>query len=91
MIITFSKGGGKAIEKRLRDSIFSFLEDHSTVASNRLVKNKLELNKNRFIPARYLEENRIEIYKKSPFRNLVSKSTFYKYTKKSNQFKKPHR
>ncbi len=70
MIISFSKGGGKAIEKRLWDSIFSFLEDHSTVASNRLVKNKLELNKNRFIPARYLEENRI--LQKKP----ISKSCF---------------
>jgi hypothetical protein len=63
-----------AIEKKLKDSIFTFLEEHSTVASNILVKNKL--NENRYIPARNLKDNKIELYKKSPFQNLVSKSSF---------------
>ena len=69
----------------------SYLQERSTVAANRLVKEKRYSRDHHYQTVRYLDENMIELYKQFPFRNEISKSTFVKYLKKTGQFKKPHR
>ena len=74
----------------------------STVASNRLVIDKINKQQGvrgaEYVPARYLEENKAELYKDwslNHARQLVfkvpSKRTFYNYVKKMSIFKNPHR
>ena len=86
-------GGASPIPRHIQLGIETFLYENSSIASNRLVKNKNKhsLNYNRYIPARYLQENRTELFKKSPYRNIISKSTFFKYSKINGEFKNPHR
>lgn len=70
------------------------MNQHSSIASNRLVVNRDKsdtenhLNK---IPARYLDDQKSELYKLFPFSNEISKSTFNKYACLSGVFKRPHR
>ena len=87
------KGGNSSIPLSLQKGIEEYLHEHSSIASNRLVqvKNKKSTHFKRFIPARYLHENKTELFKKSPFQNLISKTTFLKYAKINNEFKQPHR
>jgi hypothetical protein len=77
----------------LKNRIYSFLKENSTVASNRIVKNKDNtwLNPGVNISARYLNDGNINLFNKFPFKNAISKPTFMKYLIKSGQFKKPHR
>jgi hypothetical protein len=86
-------GGKKPIPAQVRESIRSYLEDHSTPASNRLVRDKtqMKIRPKKYIPVRYLSENKTELYKQSPFLDIVSKSTFLKYAKIDNIFKNPFR
>jgi len=69
----------------------TYLKEKSAVASNRLVLNKNNPTEKIRIPVRYLEASFTELYKKFPFKQLISWSTFFKYAKLSGQFKKPHR
>lgn len=78
-----------------------YLMQKSTVASNRLIIDKMNKQQGvqaEYVPARYLEENKAELYKdwsENHARNLVfkvpCKRTFYKYVKKMSIFKNPHR
>ena len=88
-----NKGGGQKISEPLREAIKSYLYENSSIASNRLVKNKDKDDENfdKNVPARYLEGNLIELYKNFPLANQMSKETFFKYLNKSGEFKKPHR
>lgn len=70
----------------LQNNIKEYLEQKSTVASNRLVHVEKEL-----VHVRYLEERQIELYKKFPDNDRVKKTTFHNYLAKSRIFKKPHR
>lgn len=65
-----------------------FLKEKSNIASNRLVKIK---NTGQLVPARYLEENKTELFKLYQFSEQISKSTFFKYTNLNVEYKKPHR
>ena len=87
------KGGGRPIPLHLQKGIECYLKENSNIASNRMVKikSKNNLNSQRYIPVRYLQDTKIELFNKSPFKNLISKSTFYKYLNTENQFKNPHR
>lgn len=70
------------------------MNDKSTVASNRLVTNKNFVpggEEEKVIPARYLEENLIDLYKKFPLKDQVKNCSFRNYLKKSGVFKKQHR
>ena len=82
------KGGGSSIQNYLKQSVVDFLKEKSNIASNRLVKIK---NSGTLVPARYLEENKTELYKIFPFSNQISKSTFFKYTNLNVEYKRPHR
>ena len=88
-----TKGGGKPISSVLQQSIETFLHENSNVASNRMckVKNRKRLNYNRYIPVRYLQDNKMQLFNKSPFKNKISKSTFFKYANIDGQYKNPHR
>ena len=55
------------------------------------LKSRYHLNEKRYIPVRYLQDTKIELFNKSPFKNLISKATFYKYANIDKQFKNPHR
>lgn len=81
------------LPENIQKGVEAYLQDNSSIASNRLVKNKNPNNNNykSLVPARYLNESRTELFKKSPFKNIISKSSFFKYAKLSNEFKKPHR
>ena len=46
---------------------------------------------NNYLPVRYLSDSRSQLYRNFPFRNEISKATFYKYCKLSGQYKNPHR
>lgn len=50
-----------------------------------------ENNQKKLINVRYLEDNKLELYKSFPFNNELSLSTFYKYSNKSGHYKNPHR
>jgi hypothetical protein len=86
-------GGGQTIPLHLQKSIKCYLNENSNIASNRMIKikSKNQLNNNRFIPVRYLQDTKIQLFNKSPFKNLISRSTFYKYANIDGQFKNPHR
>lgn len=86
-------GGGTSIPVQLSKSIDDFLKEKSNIASNRLAKNKNVQSDNfgQLVPARYLEENKSELFKAFPFSNEISKSTFFKYTNLIGEYKKPHR
>lgn len=77
----------------MREAIKSYLYENSNIVSNRLVTNKDEDDENfsKRVPARSLETNKIELYKKFPLADKMSKETFFKYLRKSGEFKKPHR
>ena len=68
--------------------MLSYLKENS----NRMIKIKSRnrLNSNRYIPVRCLQDTKIELYNKSPFKNIISKSKFYKYLNIENQFKNLH-
>lgn len=77
----------------MRDSIRSFLNENSNIGANRLVINR-DKNDKRYkqkIPVRYLEKNQTELYNEFPHADKISKDTFIKYMKMSNEFKKPFR
>lgn len=63
------------------------------MASNRLVviEHKPRPEDSIRTPVRYLEDNKIELYKKFPLKDQVKKATFHRYLIKSKIFKKPHR
>ena len=86
-------GGGKMIEEDLQESIYEYLKNNSSIASNRLVKRKDSSGKcqNDLIPARYLDDNQSEMFKRFPFNNEISRSTFLKYLNKNGVFKHPTR
>ena len=91
-------GGGNTIKKDLFYSIKEYLKLNSTVGSNRLVKSKplpkalsSTIQQPNLLTTRYLNDTKAALYKKFPFRNHISKSSFYRYIKAANQFKKPHR
>ena len=77
----------------IKKGIEFFLKENSNIASNRMVKLKSrnDLNNKRYIPVRYLNDSKVALFNKSPFKNLISKSTFYNYVKIDDQFKNPHR
>ena len=77
----------------MQQSIETYLDDHSNIASNRMVKIKKRkrLNYDRYIPVRYLQDNKAYLFNKSPFKNIISKSTFNKHANIDGQFKKPYR
>lgn len=63
------------LPEHIQKGIESFLHENSSIASNRLVKNKnpLSANYNSLVPARYLTENRTELFKKSQlFLNMLT-------------------
>jgi hypothetical protein len=55
------------------------------------IKNRKRLNYDRYVPVRYLQDNKASLFNKSPFKDIISKSTFYKYTNIDGQFKNPYR
>ena len=77
----------------MREAIKSYLYENSNIVANRLVTNKDEDDENfsKRVPARSLETNKIELYKRFPLADKMSKETFFKYLRKSGEFKKPHR
>ncbi|CAF0854416.1 unnamed protein product [Brachionus calyciflorus] len=85
--------GGVAIPNELKKSIEDFLKEKSNIASNRLFvnKNPTDTNYKKLENARYLEDQISELYKSFPFSNEISKSTFYKYSNVSGEFKNPYR
>jgi hypothetical protein len=86
-------GGGQTIPLHLRKGIECYLKENSNIASNRMIKIKSrnQLNNDRYIPVRYLQDMKISLFNKSPFKNLISQSTFYKYVNIDGQFKNAHR
>jgi hypothetical protein len=70
-----------------------YLKNNSSIASNRLVKRKDSSGKfkNDLIPSRYLDDNQSEKFKRYPFNNEISRSTFLKYLNKNGVFKHPTR
>jgi metal-responsive CopG/Arc/MetJ family transcriptional regulator len=76
-------GGKPLISEVVRTAIRSYLEENSNIASNRLVKGGL--------PARYLTENKTELFKGFRLNKEISNITFNNYLKKTGEFKKPHR
>ena len=89
----FSTGGGRSIPVHLQKGIQSYLKENSNIASNRMIKVKShsKLNSERYIPVRYLQDSKIQLFNRSPFKNIISYSTFFKYLSIDNQFKNPHR
>ena len=77
----------------LQHSIESYLNEKSSVASNRLVtvKNPKSEDYNTKVHARYLEDNKSELYKIFPLREDLSKSTFNKYLSINGIYKNPYR
>jgi hypothetical protein len=73
----------------LRDSISCFLRANSTYAANRSCINNdpKDKNYNIKVAAKYLNDSKVELYKKFPLRNKISLSTFCKYMKLCNEFK----
>ena len=69
------------IGEDLQESIYEYLKNNSSIASNRLVKRKDSLGRcrNDLIPARYLDDNQSELFKRFPFNHEISRSTFLKY------------
>ena len=41
-------------------------------------------NSERYVPVRYLEDNKAHLFNKSPFKDFISKSTFFKYANIDN-------
>jgi hypothetical protein len=66
---------------------------NSTPASNRMLRDKAlySVRPKQYVCARYLDENKAELYKKSPFTNVFSKSTFYKHINAHGIYKNPLR
>ena len=76
------------------EAIRNYLLENSNPASNRLIvnRNKYDLyNYKKEISARYLEKNSTELYRNFPFRNQLSKTTFFKYISISGEYKRPIR
>ena len=73
--------------------IDSYLKENSNISSNRLVSNKNPDSDNfsNREPARYLNDNQVELYKSFPFCDKISKSTFIKYLKVDGVYKNPYR
>jgi ACT domain-containing protein len=63
------------------------------VASNWLVLNKDQNNHNyqKVVPVRYLKDTKTKLFNDYPYQNDLSKSTFFKYSKITGQYKNPHR
>ncbi len=97
------KGGPPAFSIDFQKSIFEFLKANSSIASNRCIKIKTMSIEKDYLPVRYLEDNKTEIFKR--FRRIqqfqltsfnsqnktVSLSTFRNYINKNRQYKKPTR
>jgi hypothetical protein len=77
----------------LKNIIHSYLKENSSVASNRIIKNKSVnwINPGNQIHARYLNDSKLNLFYQFPFKNNLSLSTFLKYLNQSGEFKKPHR
>lgn len=75
--------------------MLNYLNEKSSVASNRLLINNPKINEKhnpqRLQPVQYLEDNKIELYKKFESPNKPKRSTFYKYINKFGVLKNPHR
>ena len=69
------------------------MRERSQISSNRLFLNKdpTDPEYKTSQSARYLEDQFSELYKSFEFSSEISFSTFYKYAKKSGEFKKPYR
>ena len=67
------------------DKIKLYLKNHSRVSANRTYKKRGETEA---IPVRYLDDSKIELYKKFPDRELVSMSAFGKYLNSEKHIKK---
>ena len=78
------------IDEFRKQNIESFLKSNSNIASNRLVQLK-DKNIVDFIPVRYLQDTKNEVYNKFPYKDGVSKTTFMKYLNKDNQYKNAFR
>lgn len=86
-------GGGKCIPQDLKDSIYTFLCQNSSIASNKLAVNRDKSDDN-FLqkqPVRYLDDLETELFKSFPFSNEISKSTFHKYLKINGVYKKSYK
>ena len=88
MIVFLCKGGGSSIPEYLQNSIYSFLKENSTVASNRMVRNKSDtwLNRGAYVTARYLHDSKSNLFDKFPFKNDLSKYCFVKYANISSRY-----
>lgn len=76
------------------EAIRNYLSENSNPASNRLTvnRNKYDIyNYKKTMPARYLEKCPTELYRDFPFRNQISKTTFFKYISISGEYKRPIR
>lgn len=80
-----------SIRSELIQSIESFLKYNSNIASNRVIRLKDNNNQYDYMPVRYLEDNQLEMWKKFPYNDKISKTTFLKYLNINNQYKKPCR
>lgn len=91
--IYFYQGGNEALKLELQNSIIKYLEEKSTIASNRLVVNKAfprrDKNPQRWQSARYLEDNQTELFKAFQSDIQITRKTFRKYLK-SLVFLKSH-
>jgi hypothetical protein len=69
----------------LIDKIKLYLKNHSRVSANRTYKKRGETEA---IPVRYLDDSKIELYKKFSDRESISKSAFGNYLNSEKHIKK---
>lgn len=70
------------------------MDENSRIAANRLVINRDsddEENYKTAVPAKILEKSITDLYKAFPLADQISVSTFLKYARKTNIYKKPQR
>jgi hypothetical protein len=76
-------GGGTKLGMDLKESIGLYLKNNSRISADRLY-----LGGPVGVAVRYLNDSKIELYKKFPHKHLVSKSCFLKYLKSDKRYKK---
>lgn len=72
----------------------TYLDENSRIVANRLTTNKDsddEENYKMAVPAKILEKRITDLYKAFPLANQMCISTFLKYARKTNIYKKPQR
>jgi len=97
-LILKNKGGRRRIDSKLIKDLRLHLKNNSRISSDRIIKNKTDCIET---PVRYLNDAKIELYKKLDFnqvhltkpysKSTISKSTFDKYTKAERYIKKIQR